>query len=106
MRLLNPLHTKYQVIVEWRYITAFISDALGVMSRQTPSPIDNTPTPLIDFQLLHRRAERRAGIHITHKQLLELSPDKRREVIADIERRRMRAYNLFLRTTSTQEFSR
>ena len=103
LRLINPLQTRREALIEWRYITAFISEVLALMSRQ--ALIDNEPTPFPNFTEIHIKTERRTGIYKTHKVLASLPPDHRREVIKDIQRRRRRAYNIFLRTTSTQEFS-
>ena len=102
LRLVNPLHTYQQVLLEWRYITAFISNSLHMMSKQVV--IDNILTPTLDLKAIHIRTERQVGIHTTPKSLSSLDDDNRNAILKDIHRRRMRAYNIFLRTTSTREF--
>jgi hypothetical protein len=72
------------------------------MSKQ--KVIDNKLTPTLNMTALHLKTERQIGIYTTPKSLGSLTDEQKDYTLKDIHRRRMRAYNIFLRTTSTKEF--
>ena len=104
LRLINPLHTYQQVVEEWHYITTFMSNVLRVMSKQRI--VNNILTPQVNMSALHIRTEKQLNIYQTVTHLKTMTPEQQHIASDEIKRRRLRAYNTLLRTTSTSEFSK
>ena len=104
LRLINPLHTYQQVVNEWHYITTFMSNVFRVMSKQ--HIVNNILTPQVNISALHIRTEKQLGIYQKVDYLKTMTPEQQHIVSDEIKRRRIRAYNILLRTTSTSEFSK
>ena len=81
-----------------------MSNVFRVMSKQ--HIVNNILTPQVNMSALHIRTEKQLNIYQTVTHLKTMTPERQHIVSDEIKRRRLRAYNILLRTTSTSEFSK